>query len=224
MLTSMGATPRLRWDVEMTTDKTTALATQSQATVLGTEDKAGAAQPSVRIKWLKRLAGLLAAIVLVALAYYLRDLAEPLKKFGYPGLFLISLLGNATIFIPAPAYVSVMAAATILNPLLIGIVAGLGAALGELTAYLAGTSGRGVIVNQDAYRRFEPIIQRYDVMAIALLAAIPNPLFDVAGILCGMLHIPAWQFVLAAWVGKSIRFSLLAIGVSSSLPLLNQLF
>ena len=179
------------------------------------------------VKWLKRIGALLAAIIITVGVFLLRDLIEPFADYGYPGIFVFSLLGNATVFLPAPGYAIVIAAAVILNPLGVGIVAGLGAALGELTGYLAGTTGRASIVNRDAFRRFEPLIQRYDVFAIALLAAIPNPLFDVAGILSGMLRIPAWQFVLAAWVGKSIRFTLLALlshGVFSSLPLLENLF
>ena len=175
-------------------------------------------------KWLKRIGALLVAIVITIGVFLLRYLIKPFADYGYPGVFLFSLLGNATVFIPAPGYAIVIAAAVILNPLLVGIVAGLGAALGELTGYLAGTTGRAAVINRDAFRRFEPLIQRYDVFAIALLAAIPNPLFDIAGVLSGMLRIPAWQFVLAAWVGKSIRFTLLAYGVSSSLPLLENLF
>lgn len=39
---------------------------------------------------------------------------------------------------------------------------------------------------------------------ILLLASVPNPLFDLAGIMCGQFGIPFWQFFLATLVGKAI--------------------
>mgnify|MGYP005865717405 CR=1 FL=1 len=173
-------------------------------------------------KWLARVGALVAAILITLIAFLTRDWIRQFAVYGYPGVFLVSLLGNATVFIPAPSYAIVFAVGGTLNPLLTGIVAGLGAALGELTGYLAGTSGRAVVTSREAYERFEPLMRRYGVFAIAVLAAIPNPFFDVAGILSGMLRIPVWQFVLAAWVGKSMRFTLLAYGGASSLLFLEN--
>lgn len=186
---------------------------------------ASAANPPRRGETLLKSAGalLLAAAITVGVILS-RDLISRFAMYGYPGVFLFSLLGNATVIVPAPAYAIVFAVGGVLNPILTGIVAGLGASLGELTGYLAGTSGRAVITHRATYERLEPILRRYGVFAIAALALIPNPFFDVAGILSGMLRIPAWQFVLAAWVGKSLRFTILAWGGATSLPLIDRLF
>lgn len=141
-------------------------------------------------------------------------LREPIKEFaiyGYPGVFLISLIGNATLILPAPSYAVVFAVGGALNPVAVGIVAGLGAALGELTAYLAGVGGRAVVKDRALYRRLENQMRsKGGVMIIFLLALIPNPAFDIGGIVAGTLRMPVWQFVLAAWAGKSIRFMLVA--------------
>uniref|UniRef100_A0A7C9ACS1 Vacuole membrane protein KMS1 n=1 Tax=Opuntia streptacantha TaxID=393608 RepID=A0A7C9ACS1_OPUST len=46
--------------------------------------------------------------------------------------------------------------------------------------------------------------QYLNSLTILLLASIPNPLFDLAGIMCGQLGIPFWKFFLATLVGKAI--------------------
>ncbi|BAH93995.1 Os07g0571500, partial [Oryza sativa Japonica Group] len=33
---------------------------------------------------------------------------------------------------------------------------------------------------------------------------VPNPLFDLAGILCGQFNIPFWKFFLATLIGKAV--------------------
>ena len=53
-------------------------------------------------------------------------------------------------------------------------------------------------------------MKRWGPLAVFVLAFIPNPAFDIAGITAGALHMPVWQFLLAAWLGKSLRFILLA--------------
>jgi len=100
----------------------------------------------------------------------------------------------------------------VLNPLAVGIAAGLGAALGELTGYLAGIGGRAVIERRGFYDRLEGWMRKGGPLVIFLLAAIPNPAFDVGGMMAGALRMPIWHFYLAAWAGKSVRFTLLAMG------------
>lgn len=46
--------------------------------------------------------------------------------------------------------------------------------------------------------------QYLNSVTILLLASVPNPLFDLAGIMCGQLGIPFWKFFLATLVGKAI--------------------
>lgn len=37
-----------------------------------------------------------------------------------------------------------------------------------------------------------------------VLSQVPNPLFDLAGIMCGQFGIPFWKFFLATFIGKAI--------------------
>ncbi|MGD9001150.1 MAG: VTT domain-containing protein, partial [Anaerolineae bacterium] len=53
--------------------------------------------------------------------------------------------------------------------------------------------------------------QRYGVFAIFLLALLPNPLFDVAGMAAGALRLPVWKFLLSCAAGKVIKNILFAV-------------
>jgi uncharacterized membrane protein YdjX (TVP38/TMEM64 family) len=153
---------------------------------------------------LRVLAVLLVIGISVAI-FFFSDRIERLKSLGYGGAFVIMLLGNATVILPAPGLTIVFSLGAAFNPLLIGTSAGLGAGLGELTGYLAGYSGRAVIQGNELYRRFERWMRRYGFLAIFVLAVIPNPFFDIAGIIAGALHFTWWRFLLVAWAGKVVQ-------------------
>lgn len=170
----------------------------SQTTVAGGRSALG------RIFALLLMVALSAAIVLGW------DRIEGLGVYGYPAVFLVSLLSSATVVLPAPGFALVAAAGSTLNPISVAVVAGLGASLGELTAYVAGTSGQGVVKDQPLYRRLEAWMRRSGALVLFVLAAVPNPIFDVGGLIAGALSLPVWHFILATWLGKSLRFAFVA--------------
>ncbi len=136
---------------------------------------------------------------------------ERLAVYGYPAVFLVSLLGNATLVLPAPSFAIVLLTGGVLNPVWVGLVAGLGATLGEMTGYLAGLSGQGVIEQRRLFQDIQRAMAKSGLLVIFGLAAVPNPFFDMGGIIAGMLRMPTWKFFLACWFGKSLRFGLLAL-------------
>jgi uncharacterized membrane protein YdjX (TVP38/TMEM64 family) len=142
----------------------------------------------------------------------IRDRVEQFGLYGYPGVFVISLLGNATVILPAPSLAIVSVLGSVLNPYLVGLIAGAGSALGELTGYLAGYSGRAVVQDQARYARITAWMQQNGLWVIFVLSVIPNPLFDLAGIAAGVLKIPVHQFLLACFFGKTIKTTLFALG------------
>lgn len=151
---------------------------------------------------------ILALVVVVGLSVFIfliRDQADELAVYGYPGIFLIAFLSYATVLLPAPgvAVVSVMGA--VFHPLGVGIAAGAGAALGELSGYLAGFSGQAVVERADIYEKLTGWMKRNGSITVLLLAALPNPFFDLAGVTAGALRMRLPRFLFWCWVGETAK-------------------
>jgi membrane protein YqaA with SNARE-associated domain len=164
-----------------------------------------------------RLAGLAAVIGVSALIFVFRDQVKGLTALGYPGIFLIAMLSNATVLFPAPGVAVVFAMGGIFHPLGVALAAGTGGAVGELSGYIAGWSGQAVVERTDTYERIAPYIKKYGPFGIAILAAIPNPFFDLAGVAAGALKMPFWPFFFAVWAGQIVKMLLFAYAGSLSL-------
>ncbi|MBK9209197.1 MAG: VTT domain-containing protein [Anaerolineales bacterium] len=152
---------------------------------------------------------LAAVIGITVYIYSIRDHVDEFTAYGYPGIFLIMLMANATVILPAPGVAVVFAMGSVLNPLAVAFAAGAGGAIGELTGYLAGFSGQAIVENTKIYNRVLPWV-KYGAWVIFVLSAFPNPFFDMAGIAAGIAKIPLWQFLLACWVGQTIKMAMFA--------------
>jgi len=133
--------------------------------------------------------------------------------WGYPGVFIISFLGNAAIILPVPSYIVVISLGGILNPWLVGIFAGLGAAFGELTGYLVGKGGG--YAAKDKYsgllERTRRWSERHGLFPIIVLfAATPLP-DDIVGIIAGVINYDIRKFLTANVIGKVISHIALAL-------------
>jgi membrane protein DedA with SNARE-associated domain len=96
----------------------------------------------------------------------------------------------------------------IFNPIGVAVAAGMGAAIGELSGYAAGFSGQGVVEKAATYQRLVEWMrkhQRLAYLAIGVMAFVPNPLFDVAGMAAGALKLPVWKFLAACAAGKILK-------------------
>ncbi len=171
---------------------------------------------------LPRILALLLAIVISVVVFALRDRVEQMASLGYPGVFLVSLLGNATLILPVPGLVLVFAMGSALNPLVVGVVAGIGMAIGEMTGYLAGYSGSAIVEDNKHYAQIEQYVHRFGGWVIFLLALIPIPLFDVAGIAAGAIRFPVVWFLVAAGAGKIIKATAVALAGAGSLAALES--
>ncbi len=170
---------------------------------------------------------ILALLIVVAISIYIfsiREHAQQFAAFGYPGIFLISLLSNATIFLPAPGVAIVFTMGSIFNPLGVALAASMGGALGELTGFLAGYSGRSVVERNPTYQQTLPFVQKYGIWAIFLLAAIPNPLFDLAGIAAGVTRIPLLKFLAFCWLGQMLKMIFFSLAGYYSIEWITILF
>ncbi len=164
-------------------------------------------QPAINII---RVLVLLVVIVLTVILVIYRDQIQALKAYGYPGIFLFSILANATILVPVPGVVFTSAMGAVFNPFWVSMAAGAGAALGELSGYMAGFSGRAVVENRDRYQRVVGWMEKYGKVTILVLAFIPNPLFDLAGMVAGILKMKVWEFLIYCVIGKILKMMMFA--------------
>lgn len=171
-----------------------------------------------------RVLSLLAVIAITVYIYSIRDRVEEFAALGYPGIFLVAMMANATVFLPAPGVAVVFAMGNIFNPWGVALAAGTGGALGELSGYLAGFSGQAVIERTDAYDRIQPWVTKYGLWTILVLSAIPNPFFDIAGVAAGIAKMPLRQFLLACWAGQLIKMAFFAFAGHYSIDWLSRTF
>ena len=173
--------------------------------------------------WKTRLFRLLVLGLVLAISaaiFAFRDRFAELAAVGYGGIFLVSLLSSATIILPAPSLALVFAMGSALPPVLVGLAAGAGEALGELTGYAAGFGGRAVIEEQETYLRLRNWMARRGGITIFVLSVVPNPFFDLAGIAAGTLRYPVWRFLLTCWLGKTVKTTIVAWAGAQSLQII----
>jgi uncharacterized membrane protein YdjX (TVP38/TMEM64 family) len=169
------------------------------------------------------LARILALFVVIALSIFvfsIRDQAEQLAIYGYPGIFILSFLAYATVLLPAPGVAVVFTMGSVFNPIGVAIAAGTGAALGELTGYLAGFSGQAVVERVEIYDRLTSWMKRYGSLTVLILAAIPNPFFDLAGVAAGSLKMHVLRFFIWCWIGEMIKMAIFAFAGAKYLDIL----
>lgn len=164
-----------------------------------------------------RIVSLLAVVAISVWIFSIRDKASELAAFGYPGIFIISILANATVLLPAPGVAIVFTMGGVFNPLIVGIVAGVGSAIGELSGYMAGYSGQAVIEHGNIYNKIHPFIEKYGAATIFIMAAIPNPFFDLGGIAAGILKMPVRTFLFWCILGKIIKMLIFAYAGAASI-------
>ena len=150
------------------------------------------------------------------------------QRLGYGGIFLANLASTATLFVPVPgltaaAQALIVSSAASLSPFWVGVVGGLGMAIGEITAYVAGmataliASEEEIKVPRRLKRAIDAIVTRvkwlmahYGMPTLFLLSAFPNPFFEVAGWTAGATRYSFWRFMAAVGPGKITRGLLLA--------------
>jgi uncharacterized membrane protein YdjX (TVP38/TMEM64 family) len=178
--------------------------------------------------WLKKrlsaLVGLLAivAIIVAIILVYQHDpeIFTRLQGYGYAGAFIISVILNGTIIFPVSNMLVMMAIGTTMPlPWLVGVVGGLGAGIGEMTGYLAGRSGRGLLARNKIYNRVEGWVKKWGWLAVFILSIVPFA-FDVVGLIAGALRMPVWRFFLACWLGRTIVYIVVIWGASKGLQIL----
>ena len=161
--------------------------------------------PSARRLRVVRVLTLIAIVASLGAAVYFRDRIQDLKQYGYAAVFLVGLVSNATVVLPVPGLAVSSVLGSVFNPWIVGIVGGVGQALGELTGYMAGYSGQTLVDGNPVYDRLTRWMRRYGVLTVFVLAIVPNPVFDLGGMAAGALRFPVWKFLVSCTAGKVIK-------------------
>jgi membrane protein YqaA with SNARE-associated domain len=167
-----------------------------------------ASRPVIK-SWLKRnFPSILMFAAVIAITVILFIYQEDVKRFqeiGYAGAFIISLIGNATVLLPMPGVLLIIPIGAALNPWLVGLIAGTGATIGEMTSYAAGFSGRGIFENNKTYQQASGWLKKWGIGIVFLFAVLPLPI-DIMGLAAGNLRFPWWKYILGILPGKLIKY------------------
>jgi membrane protein YqaA with SNARE-associated domain len=157
------------------------------------------------------------------------DLTDRIEGLGYTSVFLMNLASTATFYFPVPGLTAAAQALIATEgessdfTWLVGVLGGLGMAAGEVTAYYAGMIGAELVRGRDlpGPKRFHGAMQRaingvnwlmkrWGMLTLFVLSAIPNPLFEVAGLTAGSVRMQFRRFIVSVTGGKIVRGLLLA--------------
>ena len=144
---------------------------------------------------------------------------ENLAELGYLGALLAGFLGSSTLFFSIfPSFVVIPIIGSQLNPILVGVMAGIGAGVGQFLHYYVGVGGRKLIGRKSiSIGRFkmpqlyskriaaidwEKRIKKYGVVVIFVFAATPLTPDDILWIPLGIMGYPKLRALIAAILGK----------------------
>ena len=153
-----------------------------------------------------------------------------LEYHGYLGLFLISLLAGSPVPIPTPSMILTFTLGSLLNPILVGGVSGVGNAIGNALIYFTGRGGLRFFANFDVsdatseasssrigqflrkirMPRMLDFANRRGVVAVFLLSIFPNPVLTPMVLGMGATRFRFTKFFLACWAGKTVQAMILA--------------
>jgi len=162
-------------------------------------------------------------------------LEDSAQRFGLPGLFIASVVANATILLPVPIDIVVFLFGEvdfygfgILSPLLMALVVGLGAAIGEMSGYIIGLFGVKSVEKMKREEitqivKKEKEINKFGGIVVFLGALTPFP-FDLIGIAAGIIKFDFKKFFIACFLGKFLRYLLIAYAGRWSIEFLTALF
>lgn len=152
---------------------------------------------------------------------------------GYPGAFIVALVGNATILVPIP-YIAVafimggltdtMTSEFVFNPLIIGALSGIGATVGEMTGYVVGYAGGKLIEEEQrsAFGRYVEKHPRATPLVLWFLAVTPIP-DDVLIVPLAASCYPWWKVVIPQLIGKTMFLSAIALSGRFGLALVESI-
>lgn len=179
--------------------------------------------------------GLMAAMIIASIvgSVFLilnYEYISQLQKEGYWGLFLIATFAGSPIPIPTPNLILTFTMGSILNPLLVGFISGLGNTIGNAFFYWTGRGGFtffqnlglpslsdeasssriGRFFRKLRLTRIPDFLKRNALLAVFILSMYPNPVLMAVIIGMGATRYSFTKFFLACLAGKIVEAMVLS--------------
>ncbi|HLC36057.1 MAG TPA: VTT domain-containing protein [archaeon] len=149
-------------------------------------------------------------------------------RYGLIGLFVGSIVANASLFLVVPIDLVVLIVAGVFHPIVLALVVGIGAALGEFSGYIVGLGGREALKkiskkDMDKISQIKDKLNSRGFILIILGAFTPFP-FDIIGISAGIIRYDVYKFFLGAFIGKFFRYLLIAYAGIFGIAIIKSFF
>ena len=139
---------------------------------------------------------------------------------GFPGLFAICFLGNATILVPFPYFITTfvfgglrdsISLQFMFDPMLVGLVSGVAATLGDMTGYVIGYMGGHYVQSsqRDAFLQLLAAHPRWTPAVIWFMAVTPLP-DDIVVVPLGAARYSWWKVMVPQLIGKIMFLTAIA--------------
>ena len=148
----------------------------------------------------------------------------------YLGLFFTAILAGSPIPIPTPCMALTFTLGSKFEPVVIGIIASSGAAIGSMLVYFTARTGRrflpslnisdpankiysgsvGKFLQKIKLPRVVEFVNRKGPAGVFLFSIFPNPLLMPLLVTMGISRFRAWKVATACWMGHSVLFLVLA--------------
>ena len=135
----------------------------------------------------------------------LQLLLKLVSSLGYVGALIGGILGSSSLFISFfPSHIVIALLGATLNPIIVGLLGGFGAGLGQFLHYYVGLGGRYLMPDRfksrlDSWRKK---LDKYGVLLIFAFAATPLTPDDLIWIPLGAMRYPKLKALIAAVSGK----------------------
>ena len=134
-------------------------------------------------------------------------------KYGYFGIFIISLVSSLNPFVPIPYFVLLFTFGPVLNPFLLAIVAALGASIGKTLSYVIGLGGKEILEKRfnKQIKKLKKSFEKYKPEVWVFLIGLTPIIDDPVIILCGIIKYDFKKFFIALFLGKLILSLILTL-------------
>jgi membrane protein YqaA with SNARE-associated domain len=177
--------------------------------------------------WLTLIGAIIGVCVL--LIRYWKYL-EQFQILIYLGLFFTAILAGSPIPIPTPCMALTFTLGSKFEPVIIGIIASSGAAIGSMLVYFAAYTGRrflpsldisdpankiysssvGKFLQRIKLPRLVEFVNKRGIVGVFLFSIFPNPFLMPLLITTGINRLRAWKVGVACLLGHSVMFLILA--------------